>query len=484
MKLKLLIQETTAGLNNQFVSEGLDINDEFIKSSLKDERMLATQLAQRSIVYSIQNLENHKVYSVIFTDITDISGSKGYYSIKIYTQRDTIIRNLIGLFEEIKNAYLQYKANNQINSQNYDAILSNTSIQGQSIVICPKAEKTCFLQYNDQQDIENALNNLKVYSIDKLYLFDAEKALKSETIISQGLINFNSLADNLDSFEVDNSNMILKSLFIGDKQFSSTNFPVTFRAFRKSNDSIAFLTSDNSEKQNGVLQSGILKINKKVVKAYSQPTKPTIGRGTTGPRQRKKTFYEQFQIPIISILLLIVGGIGYYVFLYNQHKPESILDKSSGGVELPKNRKDEEPKEIKKDFNFQAKDTLADNYLVLTLDYNFETQSRYFIRQITGKDQVSCQVIKKNNLRPGKYPSNLLKKDITDVFKIKADSVELFIQKLEDKCGCTMNNNGQIITEIGKGNTNGNGGKKSGGNNKGSSGNSNSADDELNIEQQ
>ncbi|MEN9303375.1 MAG: hypothetical protein RL264_1804 [Bacteroidota bacterium] len=482
MKLKLVIQETTAGLNNQFVSEGLDINDEFIKSSLKDERMLATQLAQRSIVYSIQNLEKHKVYSAIFTDITDISGSKGYYTIKIYTQRDSIIRNLISLFEEIKSAYLQYKANNQINSQNYDAILSKASIQGQVKIVCPKAEKTCFLQYNDQQDIENALNNLKVYSIDKLYLFDAEKALKTETILGQGLINFNTLADNLDAFEVDNSTMILRSLFIGEKQFSASNFPETFRAFRKRNDSIAFLTSDNSEKQNGVLQSGILKINKKVVNAYTQPTKTTIGGGT-GSRKRKKTFYEQFQIPIISILLLIVGGVGYYVFLYNQHNPKSISEKSSGGVNLTNNSNDEGSGESKKGFNFQTNDTLSDNYLVLTLDYNIETKSRYFIRQKTGKDQVSCQVIKKNNLKPGKYPSNLLKKDITDVFKIKADSVELFIQKLEDKCGCTMNNNGQIITETGKGNTNGSGGKKSGGNYIGSSGNSISGDDEPNIDQ-
>ncbi len=479
MKLQLVIQETTAGLNNQFVSENIDVNNDSIKSSLKDERMLAAQIANQSIVYSIQILEKNKVYSAIYTDITDFTGRSGYYSIKIYTQRETIIRNLTSLFEELKSAYLQFKKNNQINSQNYDAIISNASIQGQGIIVCPKAEKTCFLQYSDLQEVENALNSLKVYSVDKLYLFDAEKALKSETIIGQGLINFNSLADNLDYFEVDNSNMILRSLFIGEKQFSTTNFPETFRAFRKRNDSIAFLTSDNSEKQNGVLQSGILKINKKVVSAYTQPTKPTIGRGTTGPRQRKKTFYEQFQIPIISILLLIVGGIGYYVFIYNQHEPESIPDKSSGGVES----KDQELKEIKKDFDFQENDTLADNYLVLTLDYNIETKSRYFIRQKTGKDQVSCQVIKKNNLKPGKYPSNLLKKDITDVFKIKADSMELFIQKLEDKCGCTMNNNGQIITEKGKGNTNGSGGKKSGGNNKGSSGNSNSGDDEPNIDQ-
>ena len=50
----LIIQETTAGSNQQFVSSHLDINSPEIKETITDERTLASQLANLSDVYSVQ----------------------------------------------------------------------------------------------------------------------------------------------------------------------------------------------------------------------------------------------------------------------------------------------------------------------------------------------------------------------------------------------------------------------------------------------
>jgi hypothetical protein len=444
MKLQLVIQETTAGLNNQFVSENIDINNDSIKSSLKDERMLAAQIANQSVVYSVQILDRYKVYSAIYTDIADFTGRSGYYSIKIYTQRDTIIRNLISLHKEIKNAYLHFKATNQINSQNYDSILSNATLQGQGIIVCPKAEKTCFLQYNNLQEVESTLNNLKVYSIDKLYLFDAEKALKTETILGQGLINFNTLADNLDAFEVDNSTMILRSLFIGEKQFSASNFPETFRAFRKRNDAISYLTTDNSEKQNGVLQSGILIIKKKVVPVFTPPpTKPKSPYNEY--KKPQKSIFEKFQIPIISIMILFLGCIGYFVIRDNKKETDLLtknpsgLDKNSESENVPKNK-------IVCEFeSFDNKNPgYQKDYEFFVSKYNEYTSLRYFVKQKNGD---TCKIITiKPGYTSGSSPINLLENEITDVLMIKRkDSLELFISKIEGECGCKITKNDKEI---------------------------------------
>lgn len=437
MKLQLVIQETTAGLNNQFVSEGFDINSDGIKSSLKDERMLAAQIANQSTVYSVQILDKYKVYSAIYTDITDFTGRSGYFSIKIYTQRDTIIRNLINLHEEIKNAYLQFKLNNQINSQNYDSILLNANILGQKIIVCPKAEKTCFSQYSNLQEVEATLNNLKVYSIDKLYLFNIEKALKTETITGQGLLNFNSLVENLEYFEVNNSYKILKSLFIGDKQFTSTNFPETFGSFRKRNDSVSFLTNDNNEKQIGHIQNQELKINKRVIQPYTPPQRPkpqNIHGGAYTPERGKKSFFEKNQIYILSLLLLIVGGMCYYVFFYDSSDSlqNERYSKNNALSDDPQNNEETDTTAYK----FTFLENSNPDVISVKSNYNDLLNHTAFGFFKSKKDSI-CFIVNLDKDTTYIKTRELNNNDFKDL-NIVNDSINIFLKELKAKCGCNF----------------------------------------------
>jgi len=54
----LIIQETTAGSGQQFVSSHLDLNNPEIKETITDERFIATQLANLTDVYSVKITNN------------------------------------------------------------------------------------------------------------------------------------------------------------------------------------------------------------------------------------------------------------------------------------------------------------------------------------------------------------------------------------------------------------------------------------------
>ena len=104
----LIIEETTAGSNLQFVSSLLDINSPEIKETLTDERTLASQLANLSDVYSVQVTKNYKVYSLIVTNLTDFLGRSGYYAIRLYGPKGVNLTNFENILANIKEKYNNY----------------------------------------------------------------------------------------------------------------------------------------------------------------------------------------------------------------------------------------------------------------------------------------------------------------------------------------------------------------------------------------
>jgi hypothetical protein len=101
----IIIQETTAGSNQQFVSTHIDINSPEIKGTITDERTLASQLANLSDVYSVQVTKNYKVYSLIVTNSTDFIGRSGYYAIRLYGPKGINLSNFENILANIKEKY-------------------------------------------------------------------------------------------------------------------------------------------------------------------------------------------------------------------------------------------------------------------------------------------------------------------------------------------------------------------------------------------
>jgi hypothetical protein len=422
MKIEIIIQDTTAGLNNQFVSQSIDITNDSVKASLKlDERMFASHIANHSTVYSVQVINLTKVYSAIYTNISDVFGRSGYYAIKLYTKHNYAVSNILDVFDSINEAYLNFKKANQLNNQNYDAILSDAQIIAEKDFICSVNSQIHFTYYITRENVIEYINNSIVSSINKLYIFDKTRSREATDIVQSGLAKFDDYKGLLECFEVDNTHRVLQSLYINNETILRNNFPDRFWSYKKKGDIVSYVTTDDSNKRTGNTNNGVLRVNRK-------ESQPIIRSHSDSPTKGREIF-ELYVAPAIALFsILLIGGAMYYFFFYDNELPAEQAQ-----VITKKEVNPNKPAPQQKDSS--AKVLSPGKYFITSDKKYFKLTKPGFEDRTFFEKQGTCYV--KNTIR-NESEIPVTKQYIGNTLKVNADKIDAFVKDLSEFCGCSI----------------------------------------------
>ena len=321
----LIIQETTAGSNLQFVSRQLDINNIEIKETITDERTLAAQLANLSDVYSVQTTKQFKVYSLIVTNLTDFLGRSGYYAIRLYAPKWVSLSNFEHILASVKEKYNNYTRSNSLNNQNYEDILSSiliTQTERKNIVSLKNTMN--FFYYFDEANstLSTVFNSNGVHLVNKIYAFNMHKAVNESIALSSGLKSFTQINERLKEIHVVNNQGVLNELKINSQLLDFNPTPSEFNIVCQYNDVVVYNAKD--DKTNKAITTHFISIEKKFVPPPKPPKPPY-----SGSNQRNK---NKLNIILGLLALIIGGGTFYYINQIEKIPTSSPIDITGSGT--------------------------------------------------------------------------------------------------------------------------------------------------------
>jgi hypothetical protein len=413
----LIIQETTAGSNQQFVSDHLDINSPEIKETITDERTLASQLANLSDVYSVQVTNNYKVYSLIVTNLTDFLGRSGYYAIRLYGPKGAKLSNFENILANIKNKFINYSKSNSLNNQNYDDILSSilTGESDKKGIVTVRNNFNCYYYFDEANStLSTVFNTRGVHLVHKIYAFNKTKALNESIAISSGLKPFSQINAAHKEISIVNNYGVLNELKINDQLVDFNPNDSEFNLLCQNNDRIIYNTID--DKTYKPITSNFIIIEKKFI----APPKQQNTYSSSNNNKKKKNQNPYAMYFVIAFMVLIIGG-GVYKIL----PPENDPTNKPHGPEVVNTDTIQEtpspPKEIK--FVEQPYNTSDKEYIT---SYNVELSKFKFV--FANNEWVYIAI---------KSPGGIMKfsKSILDKFTLTSEEKENFIKKLEKISG-------------------------------------------------
>ncbi|MFV8393190.1 hypothetical protein [Flavobacterium sp. LB2P6] len=308
----LIIHETTAGSNLQFISRHLDVNSPEIKETITDERTLASQLANMSDVYAVQITKNYKVYSLIITNHTDFLGRSGFYAIRLYGPKGLNLMNFEKNLSDIKDRYIADTTSNNLNNQNYDDILSSILIveNNRKDFISLKNNANCFYYFDGNTSTLSTVFNTKgINLVHKVYAFNKTQAVPENIALSTGLKSYSQINTSQKEINIVNNYSILKELKINNENIDFNPNVSDFNLICQSSDSVLYNTTD--DKNFRQIANNFISIERKYV-PRSAP-RPTPSHGGN-----KKTFWEENGIYLgILLLTVMIAGGSYYYFEVN-----------------------------------------------------------------------------------------------------------------------------------------------------------------------
>lgn len=416
----LIIQETTAGSGQQFVSAHLDVDNPEIKETITDERFIATQLANLSDVYSVQITKNYKVYSLIVTDLADFLGRTGYYAIRLYGPKGVNLTNFENILASIKEKYNSYSKSNTLNIQNYDAILSSILIieNERKNFISLKSDVNCFYYFEETNTALSTVFNTKgINLVHKVYAFNKGKALNESIAASLELKPYAAINSSQKEINIINSHSILKELKINNQTLDFNTNVSDFNLLCQSNDLVFFNTTD--DKIFKQIDNNFISIERKY-----NPRSVTKPNSYSSNGRKKKTFWEENGI-YLGILLLTIMLVGGSWWLLGRESESSNVNNEQTTI-----NKTDEIKELVFEIDVDNNDTVyITNYPKLE-KYRFKYDNKkWSYKNKEGKDPYE----------------DFFKETIDDI--IKNDSLnkndfkkDEFIKKLEEKSSHKVEN--------------------------------------------
>lgn len=418
----IIIQETTAGSNQQFVSAHLDINSLEIKETITDERTLASQLANLSDVYSVQFTKNYKVYSLIVTNLTDFLGRSGYYAIRLYAPKGVNLTNFESILATIKEKYNNYTKSSTLNNQNYEDILSSILIveNDRKNFVAVKSTINCFYYFDDANSTLSSVFNTKgVNLVHKIYAFNKNKAVNESIALTTGLKSFSQINTSQKEINVINNYGILNELKINDQLVNFNQNDTKFIVLCQTTDRVSYNVKDDKTYKT-IINNSIVIEKKFVPRLQSQNT-------YSGANNRKKKNNSNAMYLIVGLMALLIGGGMFYFFNQDDNTSSNdhtkINSTSNGQPNAVRKQNDtnsnkikleQKPyKESKTDYEYTTKFSKLSNYKFVFAG------GKWSIIYLNKKD-------KEGNLKIGDfYIKNL------DDFTLNGDEKILFINELE-----------------------------------------------------
>lgn len=411
----LIIQETTAGSNLQFVSPHLDINSPEIKETITDERTLAAQLANLSDVYSVQTTRQFKVYSLIVTNLTDFLGRSGYYAIRLYGPKGVNLTNFEHILASVKEKYNNYSRSNSLNNQNYEDVLSSiliTQTQRKNIVSLKNA--TNFFYYFDEanSNLSTVFNSNGVHLVHKIYAFNMHKAVSESIAVSSGLKSFAQINETLKEIHVVNNQGVLNELKINSQLLDFNPNLSEFNIVCQYNDVVIYNAKD--DKTYKTITNHFISIDKKFVPPPKPPKPPY-----SGSNQRNK---NKLNLILGLIALIMGGGTFYYI---NQNEKGTVDEALNIGINDSLSGADEISAEKMITFK-EEKDSTGkieyhtDHIKLKQYYFSLDSNHKWWYVNTKGKNKLNPFFIETiDNFNP----------------KLQKDEKKALIQELEDVAG-------------------------------------------------
>jgi hypothetical protein len=345
----LIIQETTAGSGQQFVSTHLDINSPEIKETITDERTLAAQLANLSDVYSVQVTKNYKVYSLIVTNLTDFLGRSGYYAIRLYGPKSVNLNDFERILATIKEKYINYGKSNTLNNQNYEDILSSILIhKNERNNIVSLKDKNQYFYYFDEDNstLGTVFNTKGVHFVHKIYAFNKNKAVNESIALNSGLKSFTQTKETLKEIKIVNHDSILNDLKINDQQVDFNPNLSDFTLVCQNYDIVVYNAQD--DKTFKTITNNFISIEKKFVSIYD-----TEDSNSSATKRKKKSNNKAIYL-IVGLMVLLIGGGVFYTYFNpfgTEEKGVQETDNSGNTEGDTVNNQSKAPNEIEPEFD-------------------------------------------------------------------------------------------------------------------------------------
>ncbi|MEI6312721.1 MAG: hypothetical protein WCP57_10720 [Bacteroidota bacterium] len=414
----IIIQETTAGSNQQFVSTHLDINTPEIKGTITDERTLASQLANLSDVYSVQVTKNYKVYSLIVTNSTDFIGRSGYYAIRLYGPKGINLTNFEIILANIKEKYNHYTKMNTLKNQSYEDILSSIILEGKdrNNIVSIKSAMSYFYYFDDaNSNLGTIFNTNVVHMVYKIYAFNKNKAVDESIALTAGLKSFSQINTSQKEISMNNNWGLLNDLKINDQSIDFNPNLTEFNIICQNNDVVLYNTND--DKTYKTINNNFISIEKKFI-APPGPPKTPPGSGPRPDSDNPNTMYI-----ILGLMVLLIGGGIFYILRPDQ--PRVVI-------------LDDEPTNV---HDTKHKDTISRTFDINVQSYKNSRDSTYrFLNYPPLKDLIFVFTKEKWSYRKSNETNWIFfYRNTLDVYNLSRKDKGSIIQKLEVKSGHVIN---------------------------------------------
>lgn len=296
---KIIIQRTLNGLDIDYMSESINERELEANGILYDERNEINQM-DCSVVLSITNTTESKVYSYINNRVLDVSKRKGFYAIRLVVPRNKSIRSVYQLLLKIAQRYDQHRMSNTINTLNYDDIFQdiNTSIQPTEILLGNTIYKaTCysFIDFAGQGD--NALNNHKLELFHKTYLLDNIDKENEPLLKQAGIKDLKVMASQIREIKIDNPDNLLTGIWLNDIRLDYSHIKTPTLK-------LACLNADKIHYTSVLNKETLLSNNHLVL----QRPQPVYRSGRAYASSRGSTSSGPYWIALLALVVGVAGG--------------------------------------------------------------------------------------------------------------------------------------------------------------------------------
>jgi hypothetical protein len=350
----IVISGTTDGAKRLYTSTSLVPYNDAINKIDNDERGSIGILGTHDM-YSIANAQNFYAFSYIKSKgIVDNVGRSGVFTIRLFIQSGHSISDsaVEAIFTKIDEIYRENSVTS-IRQQKLNEYSSTLTAQKNSTkVVVPLTEnKTYYKWYNDNDVKLHDIFNTDIYlTAPKLYLIKVGPRPTQQELDERNCINFSSIENAITKTKITGALIGLSSIKVGE-QILNNNWKQNAQELtivHHQTNTINITCEDDYIKKLAETGSNNIEIVAKQKQKKQHNNEQNINYA-----QRRPAKSNFAPIAVVSLLLLTLLGIVYYIFFYNKadetNQANTTLNNTEASKELNKIKHIADTINIKKD---------------------------------------------------------------------------------------------------------------------------------------